>query len=204
MKRPCVCGVVIAYSLTMATVIPFSGWLADKLGTRHVFFSAILIFTIGSLLCANAHSLMQLVIYRVVQGVGGAMLLPVGHLSLLRLVPPQRHVICGHPGADRTDTRRLDRADRLVALDLPDHVPVGVIGCIATRLFMTDSRNPATAPFDLAGYLLLAVGMAALTISLDGLADLGLQHAIVLVLLVLSLACVRAARRARATTHLLA
>ena len=54
---------------------------------------------------------------------------------------------------------------------------------------MTDSRNPATAPFDLAGYLLLAVGMVALTISLDGLADLGLQHAIVLVLLVLSLAC---------------
>src|SRR5258707_2336988 len=54
---------------------------------------------------------------------------------------------------------------------------------------MPDSRNASTAPFDLAGYLLLAVGMVALTISLDGLADLGLQHAIVLVLLVLSFGC---------------
>src|SRR5258708_22802400 len=85
-------GVVIAYSLTMATVIPFSGWLADKFGTRHVFFSAILIFTIGSLLCANAHTLTQLVIYRVVQGVGGAMLLPVGRLAVLRVFPAERYL----------------------------------------------------------------------------------------------------------------
>jgi EmrB/QacA subfamily drug resistance transporter len=190
-------GVVIAYSLTMATVIPFSGWLADKLGTRHVFFSAILIFTIGSLLCANAHTLMQLVIYRVVQGVGGAMLLPVGRLALLRVVPAERYLsamsFVAIPGL----------IGPLIGPTLGGwivqiaswhwifliNVPVGVIGCIATRLFMTDSRNPSTAPFDLAGYLLLAVGMVALTISLDGLADLGLQHAIVLVLLVLSMAC---------------
>ncbi len=56
-------------------------------------------------------------------------------------------------------------------------------------MYMPNSRNPATAPFNLTGYLLLAVGMVALTISLDGLADLGLQHAIVIVLLVLSFAC---------------
>src|ERR1700756_662404 len=65
--------VVIAYSLTMAVMIPVSGWLADRLGTRRVFFSAILVFAMGSLLCANAHTLNQLVIYRIVQGVGGAM-----------------------------------------------------------------------------------------------------------------------------------
>src|ERR1700729_4570623 len=59
--------VVIAYSLTMAVMIPVSGWLADKLGTRRVFMSAILVFTIGSLLCANAHSLTQLVLYRILQ-----------------------------------------------------------------------------------------------------------------------------------------
>ncbi|MFP3345065.1 MFS transporter, partial [Halomonas sp. SIMBA_159] len=66
--------VVIAYSLTMAVMIPVSGWLADKLGTRRVFFSAILVFAVGSLLCANAHTLNQLVVFRIVQGVGGAML----------------------------------------------------------------------------------------------------------------------------------
>ena len=134
-------GVVIAYSLTMATVIPFSGWLADKLGTRHVFFSAILIFTIGSLLCANAHSLMQLVIYRVVQGVGGAMLLPVGRLALLRVVPAERYLsamsFVAIPGL----------IGPLIGPTLGGwivqiaswhwifliNVPVGVIGCIATR-----------------------------------------------------------------------
>jgi EmrB/QacA subfamily drug resistance transporter len=190
-------GVVIAYSLTMATVIPFSGWLADKFGTRHVFFSAILVFTIGSLLCANAHSLSQLVAYRVVQGVGGAMLLPVGRLAVLRVFPAERYLsalsFVAIPGL----------IGPLIGPTLGGwivqiaswhwifliNVPVGIIGCIATRLFMSDSRNPDTAPFDLAGYLLLAVGMVALTVSLDGLADLGLQHAIVLVLLVLSFGC---------------
>jgi len=190
-------GVVIAYSLTMATVIPFSGWLADKFGTRHVFFSAILIFTIGSLLCANAHTLTQLVIYRVVQGVGGAMLLPVGRLAVLRVFPAERYL----PALSFVAIPGL--IGPLIGPTLGGwivqiaswhwifliNVPVGVIGCIATWLFMPDSRNPATAPFDLTGYLLLAVGMVALTISLDGLADLGLQHAIVLVLLVLSFGC---------------
>ncbi|RAE73161.1 MFS transporter, partial [Burkholderia multivorans] len=63
--------VVIAYSLTMAVMIPVSGWLADTFGTRRVFFSAILVFSLGSLLCANAHTLPQLVAFRIVQGVGG-------------------------------------------------------------------------------------------------------------------------------------
>ena len=56
------------------------------LGTRRVFFSAILVFAVGSLLCANAQTLTQLVVFRVVQGVGGAMLLPVGRLAVLRVV----------------------------------------------------------------------------------------------------------------------
>ncbi len=61
-------GVVITYSLTMAMMIPVSGWLPDKLGTHRVFLSAILIFTIGSLLCTTAQSLTALVAFRVVQG----------------------------------------------------------------------------------------------------------------------------------------
>src|SRR5258706_11013348 len=79
--------VVIAYSLTMAVMIPVSGWLADKLGIRRVFFSAILVFTVGSLLCANAHTLTQLVVWRVVQGVGGAQWLPGGLLLVIRMFP---------------------------------------------------------------------------------------------------------------------
>ncbi len=185
-------GVVIAYSLTMAMMIPVSDWLADKLGTRRVFFSAILIFTIGLLLCANAQSLAALIGYRVVQGIGGAMLLPVGRLAVLRVFPAERYL----------SALAFVAIPRLIGPTLGGwlvqiaawhwifliNVPVGVVGCIAT-MYMPDSRNPATARFDLIGYLLLAIGMVALTISLDGLADLGLQHAVVIVLLVLSFAC---------------
>ena len=69
--------VVVAYSLTMATLIPASGWLADRFGTRRVYLAAIVLFTLGSLLCAASRDLAQLVASRVVQGVGGSMLLPV-------------------------------------------------------------------------------------------------------------------------------
>ncbi|RYZ99278.1 MAG: MFS transporter, partial [Proteobacteria bacterium] len=80
-------GVIIAYALTLAVFIPASGWLADRFGTRRVFFSAIVIFTTGSLLCALARNLPELVLARVLQGAGGSMLLPVGRLAVLRAYP---------------------------------------------------------------------------------------------------------------------
>jgi MFS family permease len=66
--------VVVSYALAMAMLIPASGWLTDRFGTRRVFFSALLLFSIGSLLCAYSPSLTFLVLARVVQGIGGAML----------------------------------------------------------------------------------------------------------------------------------
>src|SRR4029079_19046822 len=76
--------VVIAYALTMAMLIPASGWLADRFGTRRTFFSAIVLFTAGSLLCAYSQTLTKLPAARVVQSIAAAMLLPVGRLALLR------------------------------------------------------------------------------------------------------------------------
>ncbi|MEQ5839593.1 multidrug transporter subunit MdtD [Paraburkholderia acidicola] len=188
--------VVIAYSLTMAVMIPVSGWLADRFGTRRVFFSAILVFTIGSLLCANAHTLTQLVLWRIVQGVGGAMLLPVGRLAVLRTFPAERYL----PALSFVAIPGL--VGPLIGPTLGGwlvkiaswhwifliNVPVGIIGCIATFIFMPDSRNPDTAPFDMKGYLLLVLGMVAISFALDGRTELGIQHAAVLVLLILSLA----------------
>ncbi|MGH8781414.1 multidrug transporter subunit MdtD [Paraburkholderia sp.] len=189
--------VVIAYSLTMAVMIPVSGWLADKLGTRRVFFSAILVFTLGSLLCANAHTLTQLVIWRIVQGVGGAMLLPVGRLAVLRTFPAERYLpalsFIAIPGLvgpliGPTLGGWLVKIASWHWIFLIN-VPVGIIGCIATFIFMLDSRNPDTPPFDMKGYVLLVLGMVAISFALDGRTELGIQHATVLVLLILSLAC---------------
>ncbi|WP_420816075.1 multidrug transporter subunit MdtD [Paraburkholderia phosphatilytica] len=189
--------VVIAYSLTMAVMIPVSGWLADKLGTRRVFFSAILIFTIGSLLCADAHTLAQLVGSRVLQGVGGAMLLPVGRLAVLRTFPAERYLpalsFVAIPGLigpliGPTLGGWLVKIASWHWIFLIN-VPVGVVGCIATFIFMSDARNPETGRFDVAGYLLLVIGMLAISFALDGQSELGIQHATVLVLLILSLGC---------------
>src|ERR1700692_4630251 len=69
--------IVVAYTLPMAPLPPASGWLADRFGTRRVYFVAILLFVIGSLCCANAQSLNQLIVARVIQGVGGAVVLPL-------------------------------------------------------------------------------------------------------------------------------
>ncbi|MFL9897255.1 multidrug transporter subunit MdtD [Paraburkholderia fungorum] len=188
--------VVIAYSLTMAVMIPVSGWLADKLGTRRVFFSAILVFGVGSLLCANAHTLNQLVIYRIMQGVGGAMLLPVGRLAVLRTFPAERYLsalsFVAIPGLigpliGPTLGGWLVKVASWHWIFLIN-VPVGIAGCIATFIFMPDSRNEHTGKFDLKGYLLLIVGMVTISFALDGRTEFGIQHATVLVLLILSLA----------------
>ena len=79
--------IVIAYMLTVALFIPASGWLADRFGTRRAFIAAIVLFSLGSLLCALAPSLPWLVAARVVLGMGGALLLPVGRLTILRAYP---------------------------------------------------------------------------------------------------------------------
>jgi MFS family permease len=81
--------VVASYALAVAMLIPASGWLADRFGTRRVFVAAIVLFSVGSLACALSRQLTELVAARVLQGIGGAMLLPVGRLAVLRVVPRQ-------------------------------------------------------------------------------------------------------------------
>ena len=78
---------IISYTLTVAMLIPVSGWLADRFGTRRVFMLAVTLFTLGSLACALSTSLTELVIFRVLQGIGGAMMMPVARLALLRAYP---------------------------------------------------------------------------------------------------------------------
>jgi EmrB/QacA subfamily drug resistance transporter len=75
--------VITAYLVTLAVLIPLSGWMVSRFGTRKVFLTAIVIFTVASLLCATSSSLGELVAWRIVQGAGGAMMVPVGRLAVL-------------------------------------------------------------------------------------------------------------------------
>ncbi len=78
---------VAAYVLAVAIFIPVSGWFADRYGARRIFVAALTIFTLGSVLCGVAQNFTMLVVMRVVQGLGGAMMTPVGRLILLRSFP---------------------------------------------------------------------------------------------------------------------
>jgi EmrB/QacA subfamily drug resistance transporter len=192
--------VVIAYALTMAMLIPASGWLADRFGTRRAFFGAILLFMTGSLLCALSHSVAQLVVSRVIQGAGGAMLLPVGRLSVLRAFPREKFLqamsfvaIPGMVGPLIGPTLGgwLVEAVSWHWIFLIN-IPIGIAGGIATLAWMPDSRVAAVPRFDATGYLLLAMGMVAVSLSLDGLSELGMRHAAVLVLMTFGFACLTA------------
>lgn len=119
---------IISYTLTVAMLIPVSGWLADRFGTRKIFMLAVTLFTLGSLACALSTSLTELVIFRVLQGVGGAMMMPVARLALLRAYPRSKLLpvlnFVTMPGFGRPHTgsgsRRGIRHPGKLALDLPD------------------------------------------------------------------------------------
>jgi EmrB/QacA subfamily drug resistance transporter len=192
--------VVVAYSLTMAMLIPATGWLADRFGTRRMFMSAIWLFLAGSLCCAFSTSLTQLVASRVLQGLGGAMLMPIGRLAVLRAFPKEKFLramsYVTMPGLVGPLIGPSLGGLLVQVASWPwiflINVPIGVIGLAATYLYMPDSREPVTHPFDSSGYAMLAFGMVAISLALDGLAGLGIQTATVRVLLVFGLASLTA------------
>ena len=189
--------VVIAYALTMAMLIPASGWIADRHGLRRAFMAAIVLFAIGSGLCAASRTLVQLTAARVIQGAGGAMLLPVGRLAVLRAFPRERLLealsVVAIPGL----------VGPLIGPTLGGwlveiaswhwifliNIPIGVIGCVATAFYMPEDRVPQVPRFDLGGYLLIAIGLVATSFALDGLSEFSFHHATVLILLVFGLVC---------------
>ena len=78
---------VTSYLMALAIFIPMSGWIADRYGTRRVFCSAIAFFILASVLCGTSQNLLQFVIYRLLQGMAGAMMVPVGRLAVLKVTP---------------------------------------------------------------------------------------------------------------------
>jgi DHA2 family multidrug resistance protein-like MFS transporter len=169
--------VIVAYSLTMAMLTPASGWLADRFGTRRIYFSAIFIFATGSLFCAISHTLNQLILARVLQGVGGSMLLPVGRLAILRNFPSLLYL------SALATVSISGQVGPLIGPVLGGwlvetiswhwifliNLPIGLIGCAAVLIFLP--REPAQANqrrFDFLGFALLSTCMAGFSLALDG------------------------------------
>lgn len=188
--------VVFSYALAVASFIPASGWIADRFGTRRTFFAAIVLFTLGSLACALSPTLQWLVASRVLQGIGGAMLLPVGRLAVMRTVPRDQFLAAMSfiaipaligPLLGPTLGGWLVEVASWHWIFLIN-LPIGVIGLIAAVRIMPDHYAQRKHRFDLAGYLMLAFGMVALSLALDGVSAIGSAQALVILLAVIGIA----------------
>ncbi|MGG5837795.1 MULTISPECIES: MFS transporter [Enterobacteriaceae] len=174
--------VIVSYVLTVAVMLPASGWLADKVGVRNIFFTAIVLFTAGSLFCAQANTLDHLIMARALQGIGGAMMVPVGRLTVMKIVPRAQYM------AAMTFVTLPGQIGPLLGPALGGvlveyaswhwifliNLPVGIVGAIATLVLMPNYKMQ-TRRFDRTGFILLAVGMATLTLALDGQKGLGIS-----------------------------
>ncbi len=187
--------VVVSYALVMAILIPASGWLADRFGTRKIYLLSIFLFTLGSFLCASSHSLTELIVSRVIQGSGGAMLQPVGRLTVLKAFPHERFLkamsfvtIPGLIGPLLGPTLGgwLSESFSWHWIFLIN-IPVGIAGFILSAIYMNDFRPAKVSHFDLSGFLMIAFGMVAISYALDGVVELGMRQATALLLIIIGL-----------------
>lgn len=159
-----------SYLLSLAVFIPLSGWAADKFGARRVFRAAIGVFTVGSILCGFSDSLTEIVAARIFQGMGGAMMVPVGRLVLLRTAPRHELVramawltipalvgpLIGPPLGGFLATY----ADWRYIFWI--NVPIGLLGAALTTRFIPDLKEENVRPLDMTGAALSGIGLSCI------------------------------------------
>ncbi|HEY3629828.1 MAG TPA: DHA2 family efflux MFS transporter permease subunit, partial [Jatrophihabitantaceae bacterium] len=159
-------GVVsVSYLVSLATFMPASGWLGDRIGSKPTLLSAIAVFTLASALCGTATSLGELVAFRVLQGVGGGMLAPVGMAMLLRTFAPDERVraagILTVPVSLAPALGPLVGGALITGLSwrwvFYVNVPFGIAAVVFGAMFLPTERRPP-APFDLSGFLAAGLG----------------------------------------------
>lgn len=186
--------VLTSYTLSLAVFIPVSGWVADRYGTRRVFAAAIAIFTLGSLLCGLSTSLHLLTFCRLLQGCGGALMVPVGRLTLVRtfakfelvramsfvalpaLIGPLLGPLIGGLLVRYLHWRMIFFVN----------VPIGLLGLMLVLLKLPDYRGERTARLDFIGMVLFGAGIALLSYVLEVFGEHTLSSREVLGLLLLS------------------
>jgi len=186
--------VLASYTLSLAVFIPISGWMADRFGTRRVFASAIGIFTLGSFLCGMSSNIHALVACRILQGVGGSMMVPVGRLTLVRtfakselvramsfvsipaLIAPMLGPIAGGLIVGYLHWRVIFFVN----------IPIGLIGLLLVYRHLPDYREH-TNPLDVTGLILFGSGVALLSYVLEVFGEHTLNAREILGLLALSI-----------------
>jgi EmrB/QacA subfamily drug resistance transporter len=187
--------VLASYTLSLAVFIPISGWVADRYGTRKVFAAAIGIFTLGSFLCGMSSNIHLLVACRVLQGCGGAMMVPVGRLTLVRtfaksellramsfvsipaLIAPMLGPIAGGLIVGYLHWRVIFFLN----------IPIGLAGLLLVYLHLPNYREEHTHPLDIVGLILFGSGIALLSYVLEIFGEHALSTREMIGLLALSL-----------------
>src|SRR5271169_2119173 len=166
---------VTAYILSLAVFIPVSGWAADRFGGRNVFRAAIALFTLGSVLCGLSGNTIELTAARVLQGLGGSMMVPVGRLVLFRSidkaalipmmdylqVPAQFGPVLGPPIGGFITTYFSWRWIFLV------NVPLGILGIVLVTMFIDNPKEETRRPFDWLGFVLTGAALFCLMYSIE-------------------------------------
>ncbi|WP_348696114.1 DHA2 family efflux MFS transporter permease subunit [Duganella fentianensis] len=189
--------VVTSYILSLAVSIPISGWMADRYGTRRVFMSAVAIFTLASVMCGLSINSPMLVAARLLQGLGAAMMMPVGRLTIVRTFPKSELLSAMNfvivpaligpllgPTVGGLIVHWLTWRDIFFV-----NVPVGITAIFLAHRYMPDYRGEAARPLDLIGLVLFGTGVALLSWLLEifGEHQIDITSAAVLMLIALSL-----------------
>jgi EmrB/QacA subfamily drug resistance transporter len=166
---------ITSYLLSLAIFIPASGWAADRFGARTVFRAAIAVFVIGSIGCAMSGSLTDFVIARILQGMGGAMMTPVGRMVLVRSISKRELVgamawvttpaligpVMGPPVGGFITTYASWHWIFLI------NVPIGILGIVLATRYIPDLRAEQHERFDVKGIILAGLGIAGLAFGLS-------------------------------------
>lgn len=173
--------IVLGYLLSLAVWIPASGWLGDRYGTKRTFLVALAMFTGASVLCGLATNLSQLIAFRILQGVGGGMLTPVGTAMLFRAFPPAERarastvliiptVLAPAAGPVVGGYLVTNASWRWIFYV---NVPLGIAGLLFGAFFLREHREPSAGRFDVPGFVLSGAGLALVLFGLSEGAERG-------------------------------
>jgi EmrB/QacA subfamily drug resistance transporter len=189
---------ITCYLLSLAIFIPLSGWMADRFGARTVFRAAIGVFMVGSILCGLSNSLWGFVVSRMIQGMGGAMMSPVGRFVMLRAVP------------------KADLMRAMIVVTTPAmlgpvfgpplggfivtyfswrwifflNVPLALLGILLVTLFVDNLREDNIRPIDWPGFALTGIGLSCLIFGFEIAGRGGLPGSIVAAMIAIGIACI--------------
>jgi EmrB/QacA subfamily drug resistance transporter len=173
------------YTLALATVIPLTGWAADRFGTKRLYMAALVLFTLGSILCATADSISQLIAYRVLQGLGGGMLMPLGMTIMTRAAGPERigrlmavlgiPMLLGPIGGPILGGWLIDVASWHWIFLI--NLPIGAVALIYAWVVLPKDTPEPSESFDFIGMLMLSPGLALFLFGVSSLPEEGTMSA---------------------------